>query len=53
MLAQALLEKGMLDSLALQASQLTESIVLGLQQRPFLWGFVGVAIVLLLLRRTR
>ena len=53
MLAQAMLEKGMLDTLASQASLLMYNVSYEVQQRPWLWIVVGVVTFLLLVRHGR
>jgi hypothetical protein len=53
MLAQALLEKGILDTLASQASVLMSDLSYEVQQRPWLWIIVGVVTFLLLVRHGR
>lgn len=53
MLAQAMLEKGMLDTLASQASLLARDISYQVQLRPWLWIIVGVVTFLLIVRHGR
>jgi hypothetical protein len=48
MLAQALLEKGMLDGLILQFANVATGVSVAFQERPWLWIVVAVGVILLL-----